>query len=135
MMNTKSFLSIFKATPLPMLVLMGVAPHFTITDVNSAFLIDTNSKEHDIIGKSIFSVFPHTSEDENQAISDLRESLEKVLSSKIPDKIPAHKYHSQSSKPEKRYYEIENIPVLSENGEIEYIIYTTSDVTDKEIAV
>jgi PAS domain S-box-containing protein len=138
MINSKSLLSIFKATPLPMLVLLADSPHFTITDVNSAFLKHSNCNENDIIGKSIFEVFLQTFNDENHGISDLRKSLEKAVSSNMPDKMPVQKYQShinKSSNQEKRYYEFENAPVLSESGEIEYIIHTSADVTDKEIAI
>jgi PAS domain S-box-containing protein len=138
MLNSKWLFSVFKATPLPMLVLWADSPHFTIKAVNSAFLNGTNSKEPDIIGKSIFEVFPLALDKDAQAIADLRRSLEKVLSSKIADKIAANKYQSQlhqSLKAEKRYYEFENTPILSESGEIEFIIHSVSDVTDRELAV
>ncbi len=138
MMNSESLLAVFKATPIPMLVLLPDAPHFTITDLNSAFLKETNNKEQDINGKSIFDVFPQSLDDKNEAISELHQSLEKVISSKIPDKMPVYQYQchpNKSAGTEKRYYQFENIPVLSENGEIQYIIHTTSDVTDKELAI
>jgi PAS domain S-box-containing protein len=136
MMNPKSLLSVFKATPLPMVVLLDDPPYFTISDVNSAFLKDTNIKEDNLTGKSIFTLFQHTSAEVNPGIEVLRQSLDKVHSSKIPDKIPLFEYQfNKGSKPENKYYEVENFPVLAETGEIEYIILTTADITDKEITV
>lgn len=137
MMNSQSFLSVFKATPLPILVLLTDAPLFTVAEVNSAFLNLCNSEEKDVIGKPVFEVL-HTLCDENQIISGLQDSLQKVISTKIADKIPVYQYHvqhNQGSKTEKRYHECENIPVLSETGEVACIIHTSVDVTEKENAL
>jgi PAS domain S-box-containing protein len=137
MINSNSLLSVLKATPFPMLVVLPDSPHFTISAANTAFLRNSNSHENEIIGKSIFDVFSPTLEDKNQKNAELRKSLEKVLS-KVPDKILMNKNLSclaNNNKDGKRYYECENTPVLSENGEIEYIIHTYIDVTEKENAV
>ena len=137
-MNSNSLLSVLKATPLPMLVLLPDSPHFTITATNTAFLMNSNSHEKNIINKSVFNIFSQSLGDESQEIFDLRKSLEKVLSYKVPDKILLNKNLSclaKSSTDGKRYYEFESTPVLSENGEIEYIIHTYTDVTEKETAV
>lgn len=135
-MNSRSFLSIFKATPLPMLVLSVDSPLFTISEVNAAFLKNNKCNENDIIGKSIFSVFTQNLNVDKDVISDLRKSLEKTMLSKLPDKMPVYKYEgNKSSEQEKGYFEFENIPVLSESGEIEYLIHTSTNVTKQEVAV
>src|SRR6185312_15579768 len=88
--------------------------------------------------KSIFSAFSPVLKDKNHENADLRKSLEKVLSSKLPDKILANKNLgclANDHKDGKRYYECESTPVLSKNGEIEYIIHTSIEVTEKENAV
>lgn len=138
MIHSKSFVSIFKATPLRMLVLSTDSPLFTIADSNTAYLMESNRNENDIIGKSIFEIFSQSIGKENEGIRDLRKSLEKVIHSKHPDKILVHCYESElnkTSNKEERYYECENIPVVSENGEIEYILHTYVDVTEKEKAI
>jgi len=137
-MNANAVFSVLKATPFPMLVISADYPHFTIAAVNTAFLKNSNSHESEIIGKSIFSAFSPVLKDKNQENADLRKSLEKVLSSKLPDKILVNKNLgclANNYKDGKRYYECESTPVLSENGGIEYIIHTSIDVTEKENAV
>ncbi|MGN6267560.1 MAG: PAS domain S-box protein [Ginsengibacter sp.] len=138
MMNANAVFSVLKATPFPMLVVSADYPHFTIAAANTAFLKNSNSHENEIIGKSIFSAFSPVLKDKNQENADLRKSLEKVLSSKLPDKILVNKNLgclANNYKHGKRYYECESTPVLSETGEIEYIIHTSIDVTEKENAV
>ncbi len=137
-MNTNSLVSIFKATPLPMLVLLPDNPVYTITEVNSAFLNAVHVKESDILGKSIFHVFPLNQNYENAGVADLADSLQKVISSKKPDKMQPLKYAvtmEDGSNLLKKYYQCENIPLLAQSGEIEYILFTSADVTEKEMAV
>jgi PAS domain S-box-containing protein len=138
MIHTDSLVSVFKATPLPMLVLLPDTPHFTIAEANLAFFKATNTKEKEIEGKSIFDVFPLNGNYENSGVANLVDSLQKVIFSKKPDKMPVLKYAvnvEDGSSPIKRYYQCENIPLLTESGKIEYILFTSADVTEKEMAV
>ena len=138
MINSNSLLKIFKATPLPTLVLLPNAPHFTIVDANSAFLKMKNLNEKDIIGKGIFEVFPEINQRKNEpGVSDLCRSLQTVVSSRMADKMPVQKFEIEieNNHLEKYYIESENIPVLDETGEIEYIIHTSIDIPGKENAI
>src|SRR6185312_12155187 len=137
MKNEKSFFSIFKVTPVPMMVLL-TDPLFAIAHVNTAYLKAIYRKEKDIIGKSIFETFCESVDKENEGISHLRKSLEKVNSLKIADKIIVYRNESdlyKTGKRDKRYYECENTPVVSKTGEIECILHTCVDVTEKENAL
>ncbi|MGN6532669.1 MAG: PAS domain-containing protein [Ginsengibacter sp.] len=137
-MHTNSFVSIFKAISFPMLVVFPDDPVFSIAEVNPAFLKVANRKESDILGKSIFHFFRENKPESDEARNDLLKSLRKVTSSKKPDKMPIQKYvvgDEGSNKPEKRYFECENIPLLSESGEIEHLVFTAKDVTEKEEAL
>lgn len=138
MINANSLLKIFKATPLPTLVLLPDAPHFTIVDVNSSFLKMKNHSENDIVGKSIFEVFSEANSYKNgSGVSDLCRSLQTVISSRIADKMPVQKFEIEIENNQwRRYYvESENVPVIDESGEIGYIVHTSIDVTEKENAV
>jgi hypothetical protein len=134
MINSKSVLSVFKATPIPTLVLLTDSPLFTVACVNSAFLKENDMKENNIVGKSIFEVV-QTLYTENEGTADLHRSLEKVVSSKTSDKMPVQSILNERGKQERRYHQLENIPVLSKNDEIEYILHTSADVTEKENAL
>lgn len=136
MMNTNSLVSIFKATPLPMVVLLPDDPHFTIVEVNTAFLNAAHITENEILGKSIFHIFRLMKTEKNDADAYLLESLRKVIFDKKIHKTPAQKFVFElKDKTEKCYFECENIPLLSSGNEIENIVFTAKDVTEKEMAV
>jgi len=134
MLNSDSLQKIFKATPFPTAVLFPDAPDFTVADANVAFLKKVQGEEQEIIGKSIFDIFPYQID---SCISDLKRSLETVISTKRADKMPVQKIEiadEGNNQIRKYYYQFENIPLLSGDNEIEYIVNTCSDVTEKEIA-
>ncbi|MEO6905298.1 MAG: PAS domain-containing protein [Ginsengibacter sp.] len=133
--NSNSLLRIFKATPLPMLVLLPDAPHFTIVDANVAFLEMKILIEQDIRNKSIFEVFHERNQHKNVVeISDLCRSLKAVVSSRMADKMSVQKFEIEveNNQSGKFYFESENIPILDEAGEVEYIVHTLVDVTKRE---
>jgi len=137
-MNANSLVSIFKATPLPMLVLLPDDPLYTISEVNAAFLNAVNRKESDILGKSVFDIFPGNPDLKNEEKDYLLQSFRKVIGEKKADKMAVQKCVleiGESNNPETRYFECENFPLLSDSGEIEHIVFSAKDVTEKEMAV
>jgi PAS domain S-box-containing protein len=56
-MNIK-FKSIYKALPLPCLVLLPDSPKFTIVDINDAFIRTVDMERSKVVGKGFFDVFP-----------------------------------------------------------------------------
>ena len=138
MVNTNSLISIFKATPLPMLVLLPDDPFFTIVEVNDAFLNAAHVRETAVLGKSIFDIFGQMKAEKNDAEAFLLQSLQKVIADKKPDKMSPQKFvfqRNENNKTEKCYFECENIPLLSASNEIEHIVFTARNVTEREIAV
>lgn len=126
---------LFKVTPLPCLLLLPNAPHFTITDVNIAYLTATRTNEEDLIGKGIFEAFPDNKADITaDGVSNLSNSLHTVVATKKPHEMATQKYDIPvrgSDKFELRYWDSENVPVLDDDGEVESIIHTVKDVTEK----
>lgn len=89
---------IFKASPLPVLLLLPDAPYFTIADVNTAYLKATSTKEADLVGKSISDAFPDNPEDVTpNAVSNLLQSLLTVISTGKPHKMATQKYDTPVS--------------------------------------
>jgi|GEM_PF-1565741 len=137
-MNANSLVSIFKATPLPMLVLLPDDPLYTISEVNAAFLNAVNRQESDILGKSVFDIFPGNPDPKNEEKDYLLQSFRKVIAEKKADKMAVQKCVLEmggSNNPETRYFECENFPLLSDSREIEHIVFSAKDVTEKERAV
>jgi len=126
---------VFQLLPTPSVLLLPDAPKFTIVAVNKAFLETMFSLEEDLIGKGLFEAFPENPDDLiSKGSSNLRNSLEQVISKKETHKIPVQKYNMLlpgTSKFRVRYYTVQNIPVKDDN-KINYILHSVEDVTDKK---
>ena len=133
MLSQKNSEAIFKAVPVPCLILSPDKPRFTILEVNNAYSKVTKTKESDLINKSILEAVPENTEELNTIrVKNLWASLDQVLATKVPHKMAIQKYDipvSNDQESEVRYYRPENIPVLDEKEEVEYIIHAVMDVT------
>jgi PAS domain S-box-containing protein len=134
METIKYFTKIFDVSPLPSLILFPNSPDFTIQAANKAYLKAISLQFSDIIGKSIFEVFPFQPDPENSGyVISFNDSLLSVLRDKTANKIEVVKYKfatANNNNSGDTYFEVENIPVLSEQGELEYILLTLIDITD-----
>lgn len=68
-----------------------------------------------------------------------RASLQKVLRTRAPDTMPIVKYSVRRPEPEgggfvDKYWRPANFPVLSSDGEVQYIIHRTEDISDRYLA-
>nr|WP_294897629.1 PAS domain S-box protein [uncultured Pedobacter sp.] len=133
METIKYFTKIFDLGPLPSLILCPNGSHFTIQTANKAYLKTISPLLSDIIGKSIFEVFPFHADPENSSyFIGFKNSLLSVMDDKTAKKIEVVKFNltvANSNNSEDRYFEVEIIPVLSEQDEVEYILLTLIDVT------
>lgn len=94
----------------------------------------TGRKQEDTIGKGIFEVYPKNPE----AItatgpSNLRISLQNALQLKKKDQMPLVRYDVPDAHGvfEARYWSASSKPVLDKEGNVLYIIHSTSEVTDQ----
>jgi signal transduction histidine kinase len=127
------FRVLFEAAPGLYLVL---APDLTIVAVSEAYLRATMTHRDQILGRSLFEIFPDNPNDPAATgVSNLRASLERVLRDKAPDTMAVQKYdirrpEAQGGGFEERYWSPMNSPVPGPAGEVEYIIHRVEDVTD-----
>jgi len=133
----RSFSRLFEASPVPFLILAPNAPHFTITDVNDAYLAAAMRTREDLVGRGVFDAFPHNPDDAVFLdLSPLRASLERVLATRRPDQPPNMRY--DLARPdgtyETRWWSPVNSPVLGENGDVEAIIHNPHEITDERRA-
>ena len=124
------FKQIFESSPGLFLVL---TPQLEIVAVSNAYLQATLTVRENILGKHIFTVFPDNPNDATATgTSNLRSSLERVVSTKKPDTMAVQKYDIQ--RPGGgfgvKYWSPFNTPVLNKSGDVEYIIHRVEDVTD-----
>ncbi|MEX0929789.1 MAG: PAS domain S-box protein [Balneolales bacterium] len=139
MVNFKNIRSIFKASPTPQLILFPDATEYTIAEVNEAYLQATHATEKQIMGKPLFEVFPGNPghPDGEKSVRTLKTSLDQVLATKKAHKLPMQRYDIPkrgTEQFEEKYWIPYNYPVLSEQGEVDFIIHSPTDVTGQVLA-
>jgi PAS domain S-box-containing protein len=129
------FNSIFQYTPGNYLVLKPDFPDFSIVAVNDQYLKATFTTRDDIVGRGVFEVFPDNPADPHATgVAKLRRSLESVLQTKKPHEMALQKYDIPipgGKGFELRYWLPKNIPVLNDDGEVDYIIHNVVNVTEQ----
>ncbi len=125
---------IFSNSEAAMLIIAPDAPVYTMLDVNNAYLRATNTKREDIIGKSVFGVFPANPTDNmSKNIERTIFSFEQAISNKVPHVMSNYRYDIPipgTEDFEERYWTTSNTPVLDEKGEVIYFIHSPANVTE-----
>ncbi len=131
--ESPEFRRLFESAPGLYLVL---ATDFTIVAASDAYLRATMTKREEILGKGLFEVFPDNPDDPTATgASNLRESLARVLRTRVSDAMAVQKYdirrpESEGGGYEERYWSPVNSPVLGEGNAVAYIIHRVEDVTE-----
>src|SRR5262245_35243403 len=117
------FRVLFEGAPALYLVLK---PDLTIAAVSDAYLKATMTNRDEILGRGIFDVFPDNPDDPGATgVSNLRASLQRVLTNRGGDAMAVQKYdirrpESEGGGFEERFWSPVNSPVLGAGGEILY---------------
>jgi two-component system, sensor histidine kinase len=125
---------IFNALPGNHIVLKPDAPIFTILAVSDAFLVVTSRTREELLGKSLFDVFPENPETFNTTgPTVLKHSLQNAIRTKKEDQMPIVRYDLSAADGgyEERYWLSCSRPVTDENSEVLYLIHTTTDVSEQ----
>src|SRR2546427_2556607 len=132
-MKAPDFQVLFESAPGLYLVL---TPALTIVAVSDAYLKATMTKREEILGRGLFEVFPDNPDDPAATrVRNLRASLDRVLTHRVPDTMAVQKYdirrpESEEGGFEERYWSPVNSPVLGADGKVTYIIHRVEDVTE-----
>jgi len=132
-MKAPDFQVLFESAPGLYLVL---TPALTIVAVSDAYLKATMTKREEILGRGLFEVFPDNPDDPAATrVRNLRASLDRVLTHRVPDTMAVQKYdirrpESEGGGFEERYWSPVNSPVLGADGKVAYIIHRVEDVTE-----
>jgi signal transduction histidine kinase len=124
---------IFDLISSPYLLLAPNPPIFTIIDANHSYLEATMTIKEVIIGKSIYDVFSdNPSEQAAAGIMNLRKSLDRVVQEKVVDIMAVQKFDIRRSGGsfEERLWSPINSPVISDEGNLYWIIHQVVDATD-----
>lgn len=114
---------------------MVLSPAFIIVSVSDAYLRATKT-QRDIEGRPLFEVFPDNPDDPAaDGVRNLKASLERVLSQRMPHTMDIQKYDirkpdSEGGGFEERHWSCMNTPVFDKKGKIAYIIHKAEDVTE-----
>ena len=133
------FQNFFKVSP-QSVVFKANSPDFTILAVSDQFVDIALKPRKALLGQHFFDVFPgKTKDDYSRALAF--KALEEMILTKEKLELPIYiydVYSSETGKMEPLYWSNSNQPVLDEQGNVAYIINTTTNVTAqvmlKEIA-
>jgi PAS domain S-box-containing protein len=109
---------------------------FTILAVSEAYLCVTLTTREGLVGRGLFEVFPDNPADPNATgMRNVRASLERARATRAADIMAVQKYdirrpEAEGGGFEERYWNTINIPVLSSEGEVLYLLHRVEDVTD-----
>ena len=132
--HTKTFdFRAFEATPGISVIVLPDAPVYTHVAVSNDFLLTTGFRKEQVIGRGHFEVFPQNPEDPNfTGEHNLKTSFEYILRNKKPHQLPVQRYDipTEDGSFVEKYWKTSNAPILSDEGEVLFIVHSAFDVTD-----
>ncbi|WP_276256831.1 PAS domain-containing sensor histidine kinase [Halomontanus rarus] len=107
---------------------------YEIVAVSDAYLDATMTERAEIMGKTLFEIFPNNPDDPAEGVGNLRESLERVAETGEADTMSVTHYpipdrESHSDEFEERWWNPINSPVFDTTGELDYIVHSVEDIT------
>lgn len=135
--TTVQFQPLFDSLPQSYILFAVDDPDFTIVAENKAHEIVAMVKQADVIGQPLLKAFPDTSPKYLETgVSDLIQSIRKVIASGEPDPMNALRYDLRSPEGvmEPRYWRVTHYPIFNGDNKVTYVIQATTNVTDEIIA-
>jgi PAS domain S-box-containing protein len=133
--NPLDVLSILNSIPGNHLILLPDAPRFTIAGATDAYVKSTYIKREDVIGQGVFeSLTDDPQNPEATGVKNLSASLHDVLAHKREHRMADQRYdvlNPITGQFELKVWSPLNKPVLDNIGNVQYIIHTVEDVTEK----
>jgi PAS domain S-box-containing protein len=107
---------------------------YEIVAVSDAYLDATMTERAEIMGKTLFEIFPNNPDDPAEGAGNLRKSLERVAETGEVDTMPVTHYpipdrESGGNEFEERWWNPINSPVFDTTGELDYIVHSVEDIT------
>lgn len=133
-LHTERF-AVFNNLPGLFLLLLPDTPRFTIMAASNDYALATLTNRKQIVGKGLFEVFSISDHNENVEGGKLiSAALNYVIHHKKPHFISEQRfdiYNPSKKEFEHRLWRMESKPVLSSEGEVQYIIHRVEDCTNK----
>ncbi|MFN8583016.1 MAG: PAS domain-containing protein [Gemmatimonadaceae bacterium] len=124
------FENLFQSLPGAFLLL---SPDLMIVGASDAYLAATMTTRDGLVGRHLFEAFPDNPNDEGATgTRNLRASLDRVRNTAAADAMAIQKYDIRRTDGsfEERFWSPINSPVLSSEGQIEFIVHRVEDVTE-----
>ena len=115
------------------LVIKANPPHFTMLAASDNYLALVHKQRSELLDKHIFEVFPGSAADPSEKYS-VFSSFNRVIHTKEKDVLPIFKYEifvPKTGKMETEYWSNINEPIPDEEGNVAYLINTTTNVTQE----
>ncbi len=131
---------LFDRAPQPQLVILPDDPAFTIAAASDAYLQLTQTTRGNLLGKSVFAAFPdNPGNPMASGVRNLRASLQRVISTQAPDRLPVQRYDVERPAEkgggfEERYWNSLNTPILGSDGKVAYIFHSVEEITELIVA-
>jgi PAS domain-containing protein len=121
----------FDASPHPYM-LIDPAPGLHIVDINDAYARATLTRRADVVGHSLFEIFPDNPEDAlADGVSNLFTSLRTVVKTGQPHAMVIQRYDIRDPQGQfvERHWQPINSPIHDRDGVLIYILHHVEDVT------
>ncbi|MGZ3323346.1 MAG: PAS domain-containing protein [Xanthobacteraceae bacterium] len=121
----------FDASPHPYM-LLDPAPGLRIVDINDAYARATLTNRDDVVGHSLFEIFPDNPEDAlADGVSNLYTSLRTVVKTSQPHAMAIQRYDIRDPQGQfiERHWQPINSPIHDRDGVLIYILHHVEDVT------
>ncbi|HWK95307.1 MAG TPA: PAS domain-containing protein [Pseudolabrys sp.] len=119
-------------------MLLDPGPGLTILDVNDAYARATLINRSDVVGKSLFDIFPDNPSDQlADGVSNLYSSLKIVAQTGQPHAMAVQRYDIRNPAGEfvQRHWQPINSPINDKAGNLVFLLHHVEDVTDQETAL
>ncbi|MFJ4467537.1 PP2C family protein-serine/threonine phosphatase [Streptomyces sp. NPDC089424] len=124
------YTAVFRAFPGPGLLL---TPDLVMVDATQDFLDRSGHSRQELVGYSVFDVFPQDPRDPQAPGNQLRASVQRVLTTREPDTMALQRYDSpvpgRPGRREERYWSLVTAPVLGPGRQVLLILAHVKDVT------
>ncbi len=115
-----------------------VSPEFIVLGATNTYLRETLTPRNQLIDKYLFDVFPDNPDAPGTPDADLKSiktSMQKALSTGKAHKLERLRYDiadpENPGQPIERYWDVVNIPVFDEDGNVTCIVNESTNITEK----
>ncbi|MDB5253591.1 MAG: hypothetical protein JWP27_2760 [Flaviaesturariibacter sp.] len=123
--------------PAASVLILPDAPRYTVVAASPAYLRAVGMAKDALQGRGLFDAFPaNPDEAEFTGQANVAASFATVLATRSVDILPLQRYDvpTADGRFEERYWKAVNSPVLDEDGNVQFILHTPEDITERVIA-